>query len=190
MSSLALSNKDDYPAAAAKHLDDARALLDAQRLDGAGYLAGYVVECSLRTVIMVGLLAREAEQTAAEQMASNERRENTRANLESELRPGSANMKRFLGKAARDVRALARDHDLDALVDATTGYKEVLTSYVHGYAPAISKGKRPFGIKIKFTDIRYRAEGAVTDGEKWVEEAEVLYNSTVGLMIRDGLIQP
>ena len=43
--------KDDYAAAAGKHVDDAGVLLHGQRFDGAGYLAGYAVECVLKTLI-------------------------------------------------------------------------------------------------------------------------------------------
>ena len=44
---------DDFPKAALKHLEDARLLSDEQRFDGAAYLAGYVAECALKTVIEV-----------------------------------------------------------------------------------------------------------------------------------------
>ena len=44
---------DDYPGAASKHLLDSEALLAASRFDGAGYLAGYAVECTIKTVIQV-----------------------------------------------------------------------------------------------------------------------------------------
>ena len=47
------SNGDDHPDAAGKHLDDAQVLLAAERCDGAAYHAGYVVECSLKSVILV-----------------------------------------------------------------------------------------------------------------------------------------
>jgi len=53
MSSLLQGNGDDYPDAASKHLADARALLAAARADGAAYLAGYVVECALKTILQV-----------------------------------------------------------------------------------------------------------------------------------------
>lgn len=42
---------DNYPAAAAKHLVDSRALLAAARWDGAAYLAGYGVECAVKSII-------------------------------------------------------------------------------------------------------------------------------------------
>lgn len=59
MSSLRQPNGDDYPEAAFKHLKDAEALLAAHRYDGAGYHAGYVVECALKTLLLhAGLVHR------------------------------------------------------------------------------------------------------------------------------------
>jgi len=45
--------KDDYAAAAGKHVQDAGVLLLNGRFDGAGYLAGYAVECVLKRLIQV-----------------------------------------------------------------------------------------------------------------------------------------
>lgn len=42
---------EDYPRAAGKLLDDAGVLQAQSRFDGAAYLAGYVVECVLKTLI-------------------------------------------------------------------------------------------------------------------------------------------
>ena len=53
MSRLRQANGDDYPAAALKHLQDAAVLARGRRFDGAAYLAGYVVECALKTLIQV-----------------------------------------------------------------------------------------------------------------------------------------
>ena len=53
MSRLRQSNGDDYPAAAMKHMQDSGALLAGGRYDGAAYLAGYVVECALKTLIQM-----------------------------------------------------------------------------------------------------------------------------------------
>ena len=53
MSRLKQDNGDDYPEAARKHLLDAAALLSAGRPDGSAYLAGYVVECSLKTLLQI-----------------------------------------------------------------------------------------------------------------------------------------
>lgn len=44
---------DNYPEAARKHVLDSEALLGASRYDGAGYLAGYAFECTLKTLIWV-----------------------------------------------------------------------------------------------------------------------------------------
>jgi len=51
MSNYAQSNGDDYPDAAFKNLQDALALFDKSRYDGAGYHAGYVIECVLKTLL-------------------------------------------------------------------------------------------------------------------------------------------
>lgn len=50
MSKLRTAQGDDHPEAAGKHLADAEALLAAGRTDGAAYLSGYVVECSLKSL--------------------------------------------------------------------------------------------------------------------------------------------
>lgn len=47
------SDGDDYPGAAGKHLADASTLFSGGRYDGAAYLAGYVVECALKTLIQM-----------------------------------------------------------------------------------------------------------------------------------------
>lgn len=54
MSRLAdLTTEDDYPKAAGKHLDDAEVLARERRWDGAAYHVGYVVECCLKSVVLV-----------------------------------------------------------------------------------------------------------------------------------------
>jgi len=53
MSNMRQSSGEDYPDAARKHYTDARALMSRRRFDGAAYLAGYVVECLLKTLIQV-----------------------------------------------------------------------------------------------------------------------------------------
>lgn len=50
MSRMRTAQGDDHPEAAGKHLQDASTLLAASRADGAAYLSGYVVECSLKTI--------------------------------------------------------------------------------------------------------------------------------------------
>jgi hypothetical protein len=176
VSNLALSNKDDYPAAAAKHLDDASALVDAERYDAAGYLAGYVVECSLRTVVLVGEIAKRANVPTE--------------GLAEALGARSRTLRRFIHVAAAEARARGRGHDLDELVDATTGYRNELSSATATYAPPIDKKKPPFGGAWS-ESIRYRAMGDVTKeaAKTWLQEADTVYKSTIGMMIRDGLIR-
>ena len=53
MSKFATAHGDDHPEAAQKHLQDASALLTANRPDGAAYLCGYVIECSLKSLIQL-----------------------------------------------------------------------------------------------------------------------------------------
>ena len=53
MSRLQQGNGDDYPEAAGKHMKDCNVLMAASRCDGAAYLAGYVVECALKTLIQL-----------------------------------------------------------------------------------------------------------------------------------------
>lgn len=53
MTRLGQANGDDYPAAARKHLKDSAVLLAEGRPDGAAYLAGYVVECALKTLLQM-----------------------------------------------------------------------------------------------------------------------------------------
>jgi hypothetical protein len=53
MSNLLRANGDDYPVAARRHATDATALIDNTSYHGAAYLAGYVVECSVKTLIQV-----------------------------------------------------------------------------------------------------------------------------------------
>ena len=53
MSRLRQGNGDDYPEAAGKHMEDSNVLMAENRYDGAAYLAGYVVECALKTLIQL-----------------------------------------------------------------------------------------------------------------------------------------
>lgn len=42
---------EHYANAACRHLSDSKILLDASSWDGSAYLAGYVIECSLKAII-------------------------------------------------------------------------------------------------------------------------------------------
>lgn len=175
MTNFGLPNKDDYPAAAGKHLSDADALIRAGRFDGAAYLVGYVLECSLRTVIMVGEIVKRGDVSPGREAAA--------------VAPRSVTMSRFKAVAARETRAMARDHDLDVLAKATTSYASVLNSANAAYAPPVDVSKPPWG-GAWAPSLRYRAEKEISAqvAKDWFKEADQLYRSTVGLMIRNGLI--
>lgn len=53
MSNLRLGAADDYPCAAGKHLADGQALVAQGRPDGAAYHAGYVIECVVKTLLLL-----------------------------------------------------------------------------------------------------------------------------------------
>ena len=53
MSKFKCPDGDDHPDAAGKHLEDALTLRKNGRSDGAAYLSGYVVECSLKTLVIL-----------------------------------------------------------------------------------------------------------------------------------------
>ena len=53
MSTKLQATGEDYPEAALKHCEDARHLISGNRSDGAAYLAGYAVECALKTLVQV-----------------------------------------------------------------------------------------------------------------------------------------
>jgi hypothetical protein len=175
VSNLAHTNKDDYPAAARKHLLDAGALVAAGRFDGAGYLAGYAVECSLRTIVMVGAYARRAALPHGD--------------LRMALAPGSQTLKRYRRAAYDDARNIGGDHDLDDLAAATTTYAHELNAATVSYAPTIDRAQAPFGGAWTHK-LRYRAEGDTgeANARAWITTAETLYTSSVGLMMRDGVV--
>lgn len=167
-------NDHDYPAAAYKHLLDAQALLTADRFDGAGYVVGYVVECSLLTVILVGAIARELGVP--------------RAHLGRALAPGTLR-RRDHRVGYNAARAASRDHQLDDLADAVATYTTELNAGNARYAPPVDKTTPLVG---GWTyKLRYEGEGKVDKNvaTAWVAEAEALFNATVGEMIRDGVVQ-
>lgn len=45
---------DAFASAATRHWEDAQRLFQADRFDNAAYLAGYVVECSLKVLVQAG----------------------------------------------------------------------------------------------------------------------------------------
>ena len=170
MSNLAYKG-DDYPDAAAKHLDDSKALLAAQRFDGAGYLAGYVLECSLKTILLVEGIAKNAGLTPG--------------TLKKGLTQGNTVQKNISGPAARarNLSHQLNDISKEALRFASfrSGAQPPYRLDPSSYA-ACAKGWRE--------TIRYQKRGDVKPAEatQWVTEAEKLYEATVGEMFRNGVV--
>jgi len=100
VSQFAQSNGDDYPDAARKHLLDAQALLAAQRHDGAAYLCGYVVECALKSLIV--LEGKTPPQT--------HRIDNLRTQVNRLAVTAGARAARYLGHATQHLAAAAITH--------------------------------------------------------------------------------
>lgn len=82
MSRLA-SQDDDYPKASKKHLDDAFVLHRGGRHDGSAYLAGYVVECALKSVLL-----HEASWNEREREHDRRKLEQEQARLRDEIGHG------------------------------------------------------------------------------------------------------
>jgi len=94
MSNLA-SGGDDHPDAAGKHFNDATVLVAAYRFDGAAYLAGYVAECSLKTLVIVANMGAQGLTRAAKTAADLKHNLNTitKSALQLASLPNSATAK-------------------------------------------------------------------------------------------------
>jgi len=121
---------DDHPEAAGKHLDDALALRRAGRWDGAAYLAGYVVECALKCLVIL----EHNVNVGLDQAGAQARRLGHDLNALSQeaLRlaalPGA--------RTARYVPRMTPDH---SIYDAGRGWRETLRYREPGaVAPAVA----------------------------------------------------
>ena len=113
MSHLLTDQGDDHAEAADKHYCDAHALLDRQRFDGAAYLAGYVVECSLKTHLLLAqcLVGRTIDQAQ-------------------------------LGKWAKKLALKPLGHNLSNLLCETTTPSFARYCPAPSYSPGISAGDK------------------------------------------------
>ncbi|MCP4661181.1 MAG: hypothetical protein GY856_37740 [bacterium] len=144
MSKLALRDGDDHPAAAGKHLVDATVLARAERHDGAGYLAGYAVECTMKTLIQL-----EGEKPRK---------------YKHRLFKMSQDALRFAAlPGARSARYAPKAATGHSIYDRAMGWQEAL---------------------------RYRAPGAISGAtaQAWLQEARMLYETTIVPMRLDGVI--
>jgi len=113
MSNLLLGNGDDHPDAAGKHLSDATVLNAAGRSDGAAYLAGYVVESSLKSLLLVELGVTAGESEARK--------------LKHQLGTLSGRVLRLAAlPSARTARYVPKQTAGHSLYDPTNGWRETL----------------------------------------------------------------
>jgi len=179
---------DDHPDAAAKNLDDALALLAAGRFDGAGYLAGYVVECSLKTVIVLQEIARHAGLTpitlAAGLAASTPR-------VVAAL-PAGYQKARQASKSPR-TKQPSTAHDLENLSAEAVSLASQPGAATAKHAPPdpMAQVVPPAIYAMGWTEsLRYASPGAVgrSMAMGWVGEAKKVYQATVAKMRRDGVV--
>ena len=143
MSRLGQPNGDDYPDAANKHLEDARVLHAGNRYDGAAYLSGYVIECSMKSMILL------------------EGRMPERVHILSDLSADALRLAAIPGaRTARYSRGISASH---SIYSSTVGWKET---------------------------IRYRRSGTISmnKASDWLNEADRVYQCTVGAMRLDGVV--
>lgn len=180
MSTLKQRNGEDYPAAAGKHLNDAELLLREGRFDAAAYLVGYVIECALSTVIMVG----ELEKLGAIKP------ERFWPEPKGDLHSESPTFKLFKTAVSETVRVSSKGHTLDHIADSVAEYAKTSNALSAQYIPEIDKKRPPFGGAWR-ANIRYRAAGSVDekDARAWFDEAKRIYLSTIGRMNREGRIR-
>jgi len=121
MSTKRQASGEDYPDAAIKHCDDARHLLSASRPDGAAYLAGYAVECALKTLVQV-----------------EER--STRLLRSHDLNDLSMEALRLAGQATNKTARYLTNPALTTLRydNPPAGWKEYLRYYPVGTVPALT----------------------------------------------------
>ena len=171
MSNLARQG-DDHPEAAAKHLDDAAALLAARRYDGAGYLAGYVLECAFKTIIILEEIAQTAGLTPT--------------TLAADLKTGGPAINAGLESGMK--KALKLKHDLDKLSKEALRLASLSGAATAKYAPSTAAGAIYAGALTE--SIRYHKPGSVgaTVASQWHIEAKIVYESTVAEMRRDGVV--
>jgi hypothetical protein len=179
---------DDHPDAAGKNLDDAMALIAAQRFDGAGYLAGYVVECSLKTLIILQEIARHAGLTPtalAQGLAASS------AQVVAAL-PGGYQKARQASKSPK-AKQPQTSHDLETLSKEAVALASQPGAATARYAPPdpMAQPIPPSIYVMGWTEsLRYTSSGTLgrTVATGWVDEARKVYQATVAAMRRDGVV--
>lgn len=178
MSNLAHPDGDDFPAAAAKHLDDAVALFAANRTDGAGYLAGYVRECSLKAVIVVDAIGRNVRLAPGTTLAA----------LLCSASPADQEAV-DAGRTMGHKEAIKSRHDLGKLSIEALRLAGIPGAAVVKYTSCLAASSALQKDKWRET-IRYCAAGTISlpQASLWLDDAKAVYLGTVGEMRRDGVV--
>lgn len=169
VSNLLIGN-DDFPAAAEKMLMDAGVLHANRRYDGAAYLAGYAVECSLKTILLMKALARATGATTAPSLAL------ALATALPTIPAGVTNELKFKVK-----------HQLALALNISLVHLHACGAVTRRYR----RGVWPKLAVLRWTETsRYAAPGAVSAGKsrRWLGGAASVVATSVRAMRRDGVV--
>jgi len=182
MSNLATSSGDDFPEAAEKNLLDARCLARGTRWDGVAYHAGYVVECSLKTLLLVDALAHRAGGLPA--VATKAR----------SLLAGDSIIRSSIQEL---VSPRTFGHRIDKLRQASIGISVppalavIASGRMARYLSRALNARRPSRIFGGWSEtLRYQRPGVVSGAEarRWCETAEAIYRQAVVRLRLDGVV--
>lgn len=166
---------DDFPAAAEKMLKDAGVLHANRRYDGAAYLAGYAVECSLKTVLLIEAFARAVGATTTPSLAY----------ALATAAPGvhDPTLKAIRYKVSHRVK--------DAIAIAR-GTKSEANLYACGKVtrPYLRNARSALAVLRWNPEKRYGAAGTVSSRTslRWVRGAKSIVTCTVGAMRSHGVV--
>lgn len=184
MSVLRIGGADDFPDAAAKHRDDATALLRAHRWDGAAYHAGYVVECSLKALLLFGVIADRVGGAKRVKAAA----------------PGRIAGDPLVNAAMRALRGRDFGHNIEVLrstaVGALPGAGPIMVSpHVARYVPRPLCAPRPSRLFAVTgggwsEQMRYRSVGHTPreTARAWCGSASKIYAQSINRMRLDGVL--
>lgn len=184
MSVLRIGLADDFPDAAEKHRDDAAALLRARRWDGAAYHAGYVVECSLKAVLLVGAIANRVGGTKHVKAAA----------------PGKIAGDAFVQATIGALRGRSFGHNIGSLRStvigaASSGGPITVSPHVARYVPRplrTARVSKMFGATGRgwSEQMRYRGVGSVSrvDARAWCASAGRIFSQSISRMRLDGVL--
>ncbi len=182
MSNLATSHGDDFPEAAEKNLLDARCLAGGTRWDGAAYHAGYVVECSLKTLLLVDALAHRTGSLST--VAAGARG----------LLAGDPSIRNRIQEL---VSPKTFGHRIDRLRQASIGVPVppavavIASGRMARYLSRALNSRRPSRIFGGWSEtLRYQRPGVVSGAEarRWCKTAEAVYRQAVVRLRLDGVV--